>query len=80
MPGLDGFELIRAIRRLEPSRGRDIPAIALTAYADEDTRKRALNEGYQKYLTKPLVLEELVNSIATLNDACAIIQDPPSTI
>jgi PAS domain S-box-containing protein len=79
MPGYDGFDLIRAIRRLEPARGGDIPAIALTAYADEDTRKRALKEGYQKYLTKPLVLEELVNSIATLDDASAIIQAPPST-
>ena len=68
MPVLDGFDLIRGVRRLEPSRGGEIPAIALTAYADEDTRKRAIKEGYQKHLTKPLVLEDLVTSIAEVRE------------
>ncbi|HKA17136.1 MAG TPA: ATP-binding protein [Blastocatellia bacterium] len=75
MPGLDGFDLIRAVRRLEPSRGGDIPAIALTAYADEETRKRALKEGYQKHLSKPLVLEDLVTSIARVGEQ-GIIHPP----
>jgi CheY-like chemotaxis protein/nitrogen-specific signal transduction histidine kinase len=68
MPGLDGFDLIRAIRRLAPSRGGKIPAIALTAYADDETRKRALAEGFQTHLTKPLVLEELVTAIVALGN------------
>jgi PAS domain S-box-containing protein len=76
MPGFDGFDLIRAIRRLEPGRGREIPAIALTAYADEETRKRALEQGYQKHLTKPLVLEDLVTSIAEVAERG--IHTPPS--
>jgi len=63
MPDQDGFDLIRAIRRLHPLRGGAIPAIALTAYTDDETRKRALDEGYNLHLTKPLNLSELVSSI-----------------
>ena len=77
MPLLDGFDLIRAVRRLEPSRGGEIPAIALTAYADEETRKRALEEGYQRHLTKPLVLEDLVTSIAEVG-VSGISSPPPN--
>ena len=66
MPGHDGFDLIRAIRRLGSYRGGGIPAIALTAYTDDETRIKALSEGYQVHLTKPLNLAELVTTIARL--------------
>ena len=80
MPGLDGFDLIRAIRRLEPARGGMIPAIALTAYADDETRKRALEEGFQTHLSKPLVLEELVTAIVALANTNEISANPASLI
>ena len=54
MPGLDGFELARRLRRLG-----DVPIIMLTALDDEETKVRGL-EGYaQDYVTKPFSYREL---------------------
>jgi signal transduction histidine kinase/CheY-like chemotaxis protein len=66
MPGKDGFDLIRALRRLEATRGGAIPALALTGFAGEEARLRSLAEGYQEHLTKPLRMDELVTTIARL--------------
>jgi CheY-like chemotaxis protein len=66
MPGKDGFDLIRALRRLEATRGGAIPALALTGFAGEEARLRSLAEGYQEHLTKPLPMYELVTTIARL--------------
>jgi len=54
MPGEDGYDLIRTVRRLEASRGRHIPAIALTAYAAAEDRRRALEAGYEAHVAKPV--------------------------
>ena len=43
MPGEDGISLIERMRRLESTRGGRIRAVALTAYASEDDRRRTLN-------------------------------------
>ena len=53
LAGLDGFGLIRRVRALEGP-ARDVPAIALTAYARPEDRATALAAGYQVYLTKPV--------------------------
>ena len=46
MAGVDGYELIRRVRELG-DRGRHLPAIAVTAYANPEDRIRALAAGYQ---------------------------------
>jgi CheY-like chemotaxis protein len=61
MPGEDGYSLIRRIRQ-----SMQIPAIALTALAMEENRIRALESGFQLYLTKPVEPSELVTAIAKL--------------
>jgi PAS domain S-box-containing protein len=66
MPGEDGYELIRKIRALDPGRGGKIPAIALTAYAREEDRNRALLAGYNTHLTKPVEPSEFIVVIAGL--------------
>jgi signal transduction histidine kinase/CheY-like chemotaxis protein len=66
MPGRDGFDLIRTLRRLEAARGGAMPAVALTGVAGEEARLRSLAAGYQEHLTKPLAMEELVTTIARL--------------
>jgi CheY-like chemotaxis protein len=43
---------------------REIPAIALTAYATDDDRARALSAGFQVHIAKPIEPEILVKSIA----------------
>ena len=66
MPDLDGYELIRKVRSLHDTRIRNIPAIALTAYARNDDRQRALLAGFQMHVSKPVEPRELVAGIASL--------------
>jgi len=63
MPEMDGYELIRKIRDLE-GEVRDVPAIALTAYAADGDRRRALEAGYQLHLAKPVEPHLLVAAVA----------------
>ena len=65
MPGHDGYELITRMRALPGSAGR-VPAIALTALARDEDRKRTLLAGYQVHISKPVDPAELVTVIATL--------------
>jgi PAS domain S-box-containing protein len=66
MPDIDGFELIRRIRASPHAHVRDVPAIALTAFARSDDRTRVLRSGFEMHLAKPVDPAELVASIATL--------------
>jgi len=53
MAGIDGYQLIRQIRQLVQPLAR-IPAIALTAFARPEDRKRAIEAGFDVYLAKPI--------------------------
>jgi len=66
MPGEDGYDLIRKVRALEDKRGRRLPALALTAYAGEEDRRRALSAGFQMHLAKPVEPAELSDLIKKL--------------
>ena len=65
MPEMDGHQLMRALRAGEPRVGR-IPALALTAFARAEDRKRALVAGYQAHLAKPFDVGELILVVADL--------------
>ncbi len=54
MPEMDGYMLIRHIRDLTAQQGRDVPAIALTAYAGEADEQRSHFVGFQKHIPKPI--------------------------
>jgi PAS domain S-box-containing protein len=66
MPGESGYSLIGKIRRLPPERGGRIPAAALTAYARQEDRTRALRAGFQMHVPKPLNPTELATIVASL--------------
>jgi PAS domain S-box-containing protein len=66
MPDFDGYELIRRIRSMHSSTIRNLPAIALTAYARADDRQRALLAGFQMHVSKPVEPRELIAGIASL--------------
>jgi PAS domain S-box-containing protein len=66
MPDLDGYELIRRIRAQPSPTMRNLPAIALTAYARADDRQRALLAGFQMHVAKPVEPRELIAGIASL--------------
>lgn len=66
MPQEDGYSLIRKVRSLPPEQGGDVPAAALTAYARTEDRMRAIQEGYQLHLPKPIEPAELATVVASL--------------
>ncbi|MEH2137423.1 chemotaxis protein CheB [Nostoc sp.] len=66
MPEEDGFSLIRKVRALAAEAGGQIPAAAITAYATEQERQRAIDAGFQVHLAKPLDLTQLILMIANL--------------
>jgi signal transduction histidine kinase/ActR/RegA family two-component response regulator len=63
MPDEDGYGLIRKIRALDKE-SQPIPAVAITAYAKEEDRNRALSSGFQVYIAKPVEVSELVSVVA----------------
>jgi CheY-like chemotaxis protein len=65
MPNVDGYALIRRVRALPGSHGR-IPAIALTAYARPEDRAEAIDAGFQVHLPKPVEIDALQSSLASL--------------
>lgn len=66
MPLEDGYSLIRKVRALPRERGGQTPALALTAYARTEDRIRALSEGYQMHLAKPVDRLELTTVVSSL--------------
>jgi PAS domain S-box-containing protein len=74
MPDVDGYMLMEQVRCLEalqqeslpPEKRREIPAIALTAYAGEINHQQAIASGFQRHLAKPVEPELLVQTIAEL--------------
>ncbi|MBF2062942.1 MAG: PAS domain S-box protein [Calothrix sp. C42_A2020_038] len=68
MPGEDGYEFIRKVRSLSSEAGGKIPAVALTAYARVEDRKRALLAGYQMHITKPVEPSELIALVSSLRN------------
>jgi signal transduction histidine kinase/CHASE1-domain containing sensor protein/ActR/RegA family two-component response regulator len=64
MPDEDGYGLIEKVRLLENGVAQTIPAVAITAYAKEEDRERALSAGFQIYLAKPVELTELISVVA----------------
>ncbi|AKF04002.1 ATP-binding protein [Sandaracinus amylolyticus] len=63
MPELDGFTLIQRVRAM-PSPACRVPAVALTGYARAEDRVRAVDAGYDAFLTKPLDVDALALAVA----------------
>ena len=72
LPRSDGYSLIREVRRRPRHAGGDVPALALTAFARSEDRRRALMAGYQAHLAKPAEPSELVTLIASLTGRLAV--------
>ncbi len=52
LPGFDGFEVARRAR--EQDSGRALSLVALTGYGQTEDRRRALDAGFDRHLTKPV--------------------------
>jgi PAS domain S-box-containing protein len=67
MPDIDGYELIRRIREQSPK----LPAIAVSAYARPQDRKRAFDAGYNAYCAKPIDAGQLLRMVRDVLAASA---------
>ena len=65
MPGTDGYELVQELRSRNYS-SKELPAIALTAFARSEDRRRAMLAGFQVHVAKPVDPNELVAVVASL--------------
>ncbi|MBV0890826.1 HAMP domain-containing protein [Paracoccus sp. Z118] len=63
MPEMDGYEVIRRIRRSDQL--RDLPVIAVTAKAMQEDRDRCFEAGASDYLSKPVDREDLISVLRT---------------
>ena len=77
MPGEDGYALIHQVRALPESLGGEIPAVALTAYARDEDRRRVLAAGYQMHLAKPISPVELLAMVAELSGRTEKVSSQP---
>jgi CheY-like chemotaxis protein len=59
MPGMSGLELLPKAKALRP----DVPVIMITAYCDDQTKRKALEGGAEALLTKPIDFLALRNEI-----------------
>ena len=66
MPGEDGYALVRRIRARRAEEGGKTPAVALTAYARDEDRSRALAAGFQTHVAKPVEPSEIARVVAEL--------------
>jgi CheY-like chemotaxis protein len=62
MPGMDGLELLGEIRRVRP----DLPVLMVTAYGDDDRKRRADELGAAAFLAKPVDFEQLKQHLLRL--------------
>ena len=66
MPIMNGFDLVRLIRRRPADSGGRVPAVALTGYISAEDRASAVEAGFQAYLTKPVDERALVDAVRLL--------------
>jgi signal transduction histidine kinase/ActR/RegA family two-component response regulator len=66
MPGEDGFQLLRRLRRDPVAATARLPAVALTAYARPEDTEQARAAGFEAHLPKPVDAEQLLQTVARL--------------
>jgi CheY-like chemotaxis protein len=67
MPGMDGLHLLEAVKKLFP----DMPVMMVTAYGDDERRRRASDLGAFKFLTKPVDFDALKAQLRQLPTSAA---------
>jgi CheY-like chemotaxis protein len=62
MPGMDGLELLGEIKQRRP----DLPVVMVTAYGDDERRRRAAELGAVEFITKPVDFDQLKEQLRQL--------------
>jgi CheY-like chemotaxis protein len=63
MPRVDGFDVLRGVRARDKATGRVTAAIALTAHASPAYQARTSEAGFDRHISKPFEVEELVQAV-----------------
>ena len=71
MPQMDGLEAARRIREREQQTGVHLPIVAMTANAMKGDRERCLDAGMDAYISKPIRVEQLFETLAELTGESA---------
>lgn len=79
MPEEDGYTFIRNVRSLGVKEKAGVPAVALTAFARNEDRTRALLEGFNVHMAKPVEPAELLITLADLS-AHVVRKSPPGGV
>ena len=66
MPGTDGYALIREVRRRDAEKGEHLPAAAVTAYAGDADRERAIGVGFDVHVAKPISAAAIIAAVLKL--------------
>ena len=75
MPNMDGYTASRKIRGMEREDAKAIPIIALTANAFDEDKKKALECGMDGFVSKPIVIEELISILQKNLDQRSVIEE-----
>jgi two-component system, response regulator, stage 0 sporulation protein F len=67
MPGMDGLALLREIKQRRP----DLPVMMVTAYGDDERRRRAGEYGASEFITKPVDFDSLKQQLRQLPSGAA---------
>ncbi len=78
MPGADGLDIIRQTRFMEAGSGRRTPFIVLTADATAEAREACIRAGAMAYLTKPIVIERMLEKLAEIALGAAAVTAIPA--
>lgn len=73
MPGMDGFQVIEALRAEE--KYRDIPVIFLTADNDRDTEIKGFREGALDFITKPFIADIAISRVNRILELSRLQKD-----
>jgi CheY-like chemotaxis protein len=65
MPGMDGLELLRQVKQQRP----ELPVMMVTAYGDDERRRRATEYGAMEFVTKPVDFDRLKEQLRQLPSA-----------
>ena len=71
MPGMDGYQLIETVRKGMGVDAKRLRAVAVTALARDDDRRRALASGFQTHVTKPYRAATLIAAIRGSSEGAA---------
>lgn len=66
MPSADGYTLIREVRTREATSGQHLPAAAVTSYAGDHDRERALAAGFDRHVPKPITPAAIVDAVLSM--------------